>query len=227
MSCAITVGGSGEILLKYKDSSGVSRSIRSGLGTFTVPDDGTEYKWLILSGTPTVSLEDGSMCILTQVISKYVTLAWEIYKTESASKTSNFGPSANSANYKIKGILVGSIMNNFQNPVPLTTIYSGASYNSAIKTADQMFAFDDPYLVPKSYKIKTTTSNTGTGATAVHDILNQFYLVIDIKDTKDDVYLKIVNNISKIEYLVKAVPTISGPVPSGYTELTEPCPNTL
>lgn len=226
MSCTITVGGSGEILLQYKDVDGISRSLRSGVGVFSIPDTGSEYKYVVLSGTPDVSVTDG-ICTLTSVLSNYITLTWEVYKTESASKTSNFGPSANSANYKIKGILVGSTMNNFQNPVPLTTIYSGASYNSALKVAEQMFNLDNPYLVPKSYFIKTTTSNIGTGATAVHDILNKFSLVVDIKDTTDTVYLKIVNVISRVEYLIKATSTIGGPVPSEYIAVTEPCPNIL
>lgn len=76
-ACLITISGtSGEVLIRYVDSTSTSRSLISGIGTLYLEDDGTDYTWTTLSGDAVAA----SGCItLTEVDTICYVISWEKY----------------------------------------------------------------------------------------------------------------------------------------------------
>lgn len=201
---AITSTGTGELLIKYTESS-VEKSLRvlTPLAGLYLDNANTGYKYKILSGTPTAPTGSGiSFALIT---SAYKKLVWSIEFPINNSYIPNNDMSFTS-------LIVGATTYTFEEPV------SFMNTKSAMLISDQIYKLNSPNITPTSYlsENQTKVNNASTVVTIKSS------LIINIEDLTGDVYLKLVNSANSVEYLVKGV-TEASAVPTGYTATTDPC----
>lgn len=195
----IPLTGTGEILIKYTESS-VEKSLRvlSPTTGLYLNDANTGFKYKVLSGSVTIG-STGSITF-TQIVTSYRELIWDI--------TLPYGETT----YQIKELIIGAATYAFATPI---SIRNPISISTVV---EEIYNLSIPTVVPTSFKEEST--NVVIGNTQIATF--KYNLILSITDLVGDVYLKINNTATSAEYLIKAVSAAEA-VPAGYTESTSPC----
>lgn len=201
---AITSTGTGELLIRYTESS-VQKSLRvlTPIAGLYLDNANTGFKYKIISGTPTAPT--GTGITFTQITPSYRKLVWDYI-----SYTCTFRVESD---YYFTSLIVGNTTYNFEQNVSI-------SVGDTIKNvSDQIYKLNNPNISPTSYKKETAnvTKPTGLQASTLKSSL-----VVNIDDLSGDVYLKLVNTVNNVEYLIKATSEASA-VPTGFTATVDPC----
>ncbi len=205
---SVTSTGTGEYLIKYTDTgSSTEKSLRvsSPIAGLSLDTANNPYKYKILSGTPT-SLA-GSGLTFTPIVSSYKKLVWDVIYPSSCSYISDF-------NLQFTSLIVGSTTYTF---LDLVGKYSE---KSAFYVADQIYKLNSPNITPTSYKYEIESKTDANNQETIQILKSS--LVLNIEDLTGDVYLKFVDSLNSVEYLVKGV-TEASAVPTGFTATTDPC----
>jgi len=203
----IPLTGTGEILIKYTEST-VEKSLRvlSPTTGLFLDSANSVFKYKVLSGTVTIGTT--TPIVFTQITSAYKKLVWSIEFPLNNSYIPN-------QNVSFTDLIIGTNVYSFSEPV------SFMKTNAATAVADEIYKLNSPNIIPTSYKSESISENkVDSGNITVVTIKSS--LVINVEDLTGDVYLKFVNSVNGVEYLVKGV-TEASAVPTGFTATTDPC----
>lgn len=201
---SVTITG-GEVLIKYV-LSGVQYTISSGPGSFSIDNGGTSYKWIAISGSPTLSAPGFTSSAFVQITSNYKIFTWDIYTSYINNSGTSFTSSVNDFNFT--SLLIGSTIYTFDTAV---------SINNSVEVGTQINLLKNASIESNSYK--SDSSYIKSGNSSIYQVINS--LVIDVKDLIGDVYLIMKNSITNSEYFIPG--KISTDTPTGFTPIESPC----